>query len=242
MSTHADTHDAHGHGDHGHGGHGKDHVPHVLPLSMYFATWGALLFLTVVTVGASYVDFGSANLWIAMLIATIKASVVALLFMHLWFDHKFHALIFVSSLIFLAIFIAFTMFDTEARGRADALEAARVGDLATPHLGTRRDAQLKSLIKEPAADRLALPAGAAPKAAAPGSSQAATAPVAAPSGSAAPADSAAPAGSASAPPDPPPPGASGSAAPSAAPASTAAPADSGKVEAPASPKGAPKSP
>jgi cytochrome c oxidase subunit 4 len=239
MSTHADTHDD----AHGHGGHGKDHVPHVLPLSVYFATWGALLFLTVVTVGASYVDFGSANLWIAMLIATIKASVVALLFMHLWFDHKFHGLIFVSSLIFLAIFIAFTMFDTEARGRADALEAARVGDLATPHLGTRRDAQLKSLIKEPPADRIALPAGAAAKAApASGSGQPSVTPAA--SGSAAPAAAGSAADSASAPPDPPPPGASGSASPSAAPASSGAPTESGKAEAPAAPNAsaAPKSP
>ncbi|WP_437333891.1 cytochrome C oxidase subunit IV family protein [Sorangium sp. So ce394] len=135
MSTHAEAADAHGHG-HGHG-HGADHVPHVLPLKVYIATWLTLLVLTVVTVGASYVDLGAANLAIAVLIATVKASVVAFIFMHLKWDHKFHTLIFASSLIFLAIFIGFTMFDTTNRGRAEEIEAERPADWKAPFDGKR---------------------------------------------------------------------------------------------------------
>lgn len=135
MSTQAEAADGHGHG-HGHG-HGGDHVPHVLPLKVYIATWLALMVLTVVTVGASYVDLGAANLAIAVLIATVKAGVVALIFMHLKWDHKFHALIFASSLIFLAIFIGFTMFDTNNRGRAEPIEAERPADLKAPFDGKR---------------------------------------------------------------------------------------------------------
>ena len=56
----------------------------------------ALLVLTVVTVGASTIDFGSGmtNVIIAMLIASIKASLVALFFMHLRWDKPINAIIF----------------------------------------------------------------------------------------------------------------------------------------------------
>ncbi|XXT18033.1 cytochrome C oxidase subunit IV family protein [Sorangium sp. So ce429] len=134
MSTEAEIIGAHDHVQHG---HGADHVPHVLPLKVYIATWLALLVLTVVTVGASYVDLGAANLAIAILIATVKAGVVALIFMHLKWDHKFHLLIFLSSLIFLAIFIGFTMFDTNNRGRAEQIEAQRPADVKAPFDGKR---------------------------------------------------------------------------------------------------------
>lgn len=139
------------HAQHGHGGHGKDHVPHVLPLSTYFKTWGALMVLTVITVGASYVNFGPGNLVIAMLIATAKAATVSLVFMHLWYDHKFHGVIFVSSLVFLGIFIAFTMFDTETRGRAEAMEGERPADIRDPFGGTVSEAAAKAKMKPAAA-------------------------------------------------------------------------------------------
>ncbi len=123
-----------GHG-HGHGHGGGDHVPHVLPLKVYFGTWIALLVLTGITVGASYVDFGSWNILIALLIATVKATIVAMMFMHLRWDHKFHAIVFSFSLVFLAVFIAFTMYDTETRGRADKPQADRPVEVNRPFIG-----------------------------------------------------------------------------------------------------------
>lgn len=118
MSNAHDTHDSHG-------GHGADHVPHVTPITHYFGIFGLLLTLTAITVGVSYMDFGPWNLVIAMLVATTKAIAVAAIFMHLLYDHRFHTVIFSFSVIFLAIFIVFTSFDTFARGRADLLEAVR---------------------------------------------------------------------------------------------------------------------
>jgi len=130
--------DAHAHG-HGHG-HGKDHVPHILPISTYLATLAALLALTAITVGVSYINFGAANVWIALLVATIKASIVALVFMHLFFDHKFHSIILVMGLIFLGVFVVFTMFDTETRGHNnDAIKGERPADIKQPFAGTRAD-------------------------------------------------------------------------------------------------------
>jgi cytochrome c oxidase subunit 4 len=133
-----DAHDAHGHA---HGG--VDHVPHVLPLTAYLATWGALIVLTVITVWASYQNFGSWNLIIALLVATTKACIVAAIFMHLRYDRRFHTIIFSFSVIFLGVFIMFTMYDTETRGRTDAVEADRPVDVATPFKGGRTEEALK---------------------------------------------------------------------------------------------------
>ena len=51
-----------------------------------------------------------------MLIAGTKAGVVATFFMHLLWDDKKNATIFVGSLMFLSIFIIITLTDTEFRG------------------------------------------------------------------------------------------------------------------------------
>ncbi|APR79663.1 Cytochrome c oxidase polypeptide IV [Minicystis rosea] len=132
--------DAHAHGH----GNGKDHVPHILPFSTYLATLVALLVLTAITVGVSYIDFGAANVWIALLVATIKASVVALIFMHLFFDHKFHSIILVMGLLFLGVFVTFVMFDTETRGHNnDVVKGDRPVDIKQPWAGTRSEQLIK---------------------------------------------------------------------------------------------------
>ncbi|KAA3631310.1 MAG: hypothetical protein DWP97_13480 [Calditrichaeota bacterium] len=91
------------------------HKEHILPLSLYLGIGSMLLVLTAVTVWVSFFDFGEFNLVVAMIIAASKASLVALFFMHLKYDNKLYAIIFVSSLLFLAVFIIITMFDTLRR-------------------------------------------------------------------------------------------------------------------------------
>ncbi|MDC3288032.1 cytochrome C oxidase subunit IV family protein, partial [Candidatus Marinimicrobia bacterium] len=89
---------------------------HITPLKTYLAVAGTLFFLTVVTVWVSYFDFGSFNIVIAMGVATLKASIVALFFMHLLWDDKKNLTMFVMSLMFLGIFITVTLLDTGFRG------------------------------------------------------------------------------------------------------------------------------
>jgi cytochrome c oxidase subunit 4 len=74
-----------------------------------------LMMLTVITVVAAGFDFGSANVVIALVIATIKASLVAMFFMHLLHDKPMNSLIFVSGLVFLAIFLMLTLLDADTR-------------------------------------------------------------------------------------------------------------------------------
>jgi len=128
------AHDAHGHG----GGDDGDHVPHILPLRVYFATAAALFVLTAITIWVSYQDLGELNLIIALVVATTKACIVATIFMHLFWDHKFHAIIFASSLIFLGIFIWFTMYDTNHRGQNDFAQHERPADPQNPWKANRR--------------------------------------------------------------------------------------------------------
>lgn len=108
------SHSSHGHGSSSH------FEPHVLPLKVYFGVWGALLFLTFITVAVSYFDFGPFNLFVAMAVATFKAGLVATFFMHLKYDDKLNAAVFISSLLFIFIFFFLTMADTFTRGVVDS--------------------------------------------------------------------------------------------------------------------------
>jgi cytochrome c oxidase subunit 4 len=83
----------------------------------YAIVLGVLLLLTFITVAASKVQFGSGmiNVVIALTIATIKASLVALFFMHLLHDKAMNGIIIVSSFIFLGIFLISCYTDQETR-------------------------------------------------------------------------------------------------------------------------------
>ena len=96
------------HDDHGHG------LAHVASIKTLLATGMTLLFLTIVTVISSKIDFGGAsiNLAIAMVIAVTKATLVVLFFMHLRYDRLFHSVIFVSALLAASLFVGFTLMDS----------------------------------------------------------------------------------------------------------------------------------
>ena len=102
--------------------------PHVLPLSIYLGIGSVLIFLTVVTVYVSFIDFGSYNLLIAMFIAGVKASLVALYFMHLKYDNKLYLIFFLTALLFLATFIVITMYDTLRRGDIYEIKSDAIRD------------------------------------------------------------------------------------------------------------------
>lgn len=66
--------------------HEGGHDGHILPFSVYRNSFLILLVLTVITVAAAQVDFGALNFVMAMLIATVKATLVGLYFMHLRYE------------------------------------------------------------------------------------------------------------------------------------------------------------
>ncbi len=82
---------------------------------LYLGILIALLFLTVITVAAASFDFGTMNIVIALAIASVKGSLVALFFMHLRHDRMVNSIIFLSALIFLALLLMLCMIDVNSR-------------------------------------------------------------------------------------------------------------------------------
>src|SRR4051812_46095433 len=95
----------------------QEHKHHtILPAKTAILIGGCLLFLTVVTVWIAHIDLGHLNFVIAMAVATLKAFLVAFFFMGLKYDHAENAMIFVTSFVFLAIFMILTSTDLFFRG------------------------------------------------------------------------------------------------------------------------------
>ena len=78
------------------------------------AVFGGLLLLTGLTVAVAQVDLGNLNLYLAMGIAVLKASLVVLFFMHLFWDRPFNSLVFIGCLLFVSLFIGLTLTDQRA--------------------------------------------------------------------------------------------------------------------------------
>ncbi|MBX3354667.1 MAG: cytochrome C oxidase subunit IV family protein [Phycisphaeraceae bacterium] len=99
---------------HHHGAHGEAHplVGHLVPMSTLLGTAAALIVLTVITVAVRYIDVGEFNIHIAIGIAVIKATLVALFFMHLRWDRPFNLLMFVACVLFVVLMMAFTVMDS----------------------------------------------------------------------------------------------------------------------------------
>jgi cytochrome c oxidase subunit 4 len=85
----AETHDA-GHA-HGHG------------TGRYFAVWIVLLLFTGLTVWTGHMNLGGLNLPLALTIATIKATLVVLFFMHMTEASGANRIVFVVSIVFAIV-------------------------------------------------------------------------------------------------------------------------------------------
>ena len=78
----------------------------------YMIVGGALIVLTAVTVAVSYVHLGMMNVVVALLVASVKASLVALFFMHLRQESPLVWGFALAPLVFLVLIIAGTLSDT----------------------------------------------------------------------------------------------------------------------------------
>jgi len=87
-----------------------DHEP--VSYGTYILTWFTLIVLTSLTVTAAGMNFGKISVLVALLIATVKASVVLLIFMHLKYETRIFKTMVWLVLITLAIFIGLTFTDT----------------------------------------------------------------------------------------------------------------------------------
>jgi|SRR6478609_4892839 cytochrome c oxidase subunit 4 len=92
----------------------KAHVAHASALR-YVVSVGVLYVMTILTYTLSGLDLGAWSLAVALAIASTKATVVALFFMHLWDHRGASRLVFVVSILFLLVAIGFVLIENTTR-------------------------------------------------------------------------------------------------------------------------------
>ena len=109
MASEAPSHDSHSDGHHG----GADFA-HPSSVRVLLATFFSLVLLTILTVVlATAFEMGRFEVWVSLGIATVKGALVICFFMHMLYDKPFNAMFFLSSLLFVALFIGITLMDTD---------------------------------------------------------------------------------------------------------------------------------
>ena len=99
------------------------HENHILPLKVYFSVFALLMVFTGLTVWVAFFDLGFMNDIVAVTIASVKAVVVALFFMHLKYSAKVTWVAAAGGVIWLVVLIALAMSDYASRGFIPAPEA-----------------------------------------------------------------------------------------------------------------------
>ncbi len=90
---------------------------HITSETTYYVIFGALIALTLLTVALSFVDLGEAmHLAVGLTIATTKAVLVVLFFMHLLYSPRLSWIMFLSGLFWLGILLVLTLTDYLSRG------------------------------------------------------------------------------------------------------------------------------
>lgn len=91
---------------------------HIVPRTVYFVIFAALMVLTIVTVFAARIDFGNeaVNTSIALAIAVAKAVLVILYFMHVRYSPRLTWVVIAGGFLWLFIMIALTLSDYLTRG------------------------------------------------------------------------------------------------------------------------------
>jgi len=95
-----------------------DPMSHVVPVSLYVVIWAALMIFTGLTVFAASVELHIFNIIVALLIATIKGTLVVLFFMHLRYSTKLTMVTVVAAMFWLFLLLGLTMTDYLTRSWA----------------------------------------------------------------------------------------------------------------------------
>ncbi len=89
----------------------------VVSRKTYALTYGGLLLLTVATTLLSYIDMGPFNMVVALVIAVVKASLIAAVFMHALYESTLVRVVLAGGILWFLILISLTMTDYLTRYR-----------------------------------------------------------------------------------------------------------------------------
>jgi cytochrome c oxidase subunit IV len=89
---------------------------HIMSSKLYYTIWITLMCLTVITAAVSFIDLGRFNTVVALVIATVKALLVILFFMHVKYtSEKLTKIVIVSAIFWLFLLLALSMADYATR-------------------------------------------------------------------------------------------------------------------------------
>jgi cytochrome c oxidase subunit 4 len=89
---------------------------HILPVSLYVTIWLTLMVLTVVTAAVSFIDLGPFNTVVALLIASFKAILVVLFFMHVkYMSDRLTKMVVVAVIFWLFLLLGLSLMDYGTR-------------------------------------------------------------------------------------------------------------------------------
>ena len=92
-----------------------EHSEHIVSPKVYITIFLALILGTSLTTWAAFQNFGRFNIVIALAIATAKATLVVLFFMHARYGERRTRLVIVCAIFWLAIMLALTLSDYQTR-------------------------------------------------------------------------------------------------------------------------------
>lgn len=93
----------------------QEHSEHIVKPGTYLVIITTLLVLTGLTVTAAYRDLGKFNIVVALVIATLKATLVVLFFMHAKYSPRRTQMVILSGIFWLAILLFMTLSDYVSR-------------------------------------------------------------------------------------------------------------------------------
>jgi len=88
-----------------------NHQHHIVSYKTNIIIWIVLLIFTGLTVGAAQLNLQSLTVFTALLLATIKGTVVALYFMHLKFDNKILGFFVIITMIIFSVTLLLVFLD-----------------------------------------------------------------------------------------------------------------------------------
>ena len=88
-----------------------EHEHQLVPIKVYLSVWVALLAGTAITVGVSYLDFGHVAILVALIVASVKGTLVLMYFMNLRYEKPIFAYMFLAVAFTYAVFIGLTFSD-----------------------------------------------------------------------------------------------------------------------------------
>lgn len=128
AESHAADFDDHGHHEHGHT---------IVSIWTLRAVFGALIFFTLLTAGAAYLEEFIAyslniefpqlvNVVVAMSIAVIKATLVVMIFMQLKYDNPVNGVVLFFTIFAVLLFLLYTLMDLHRRDTIDFYKAGEI--------------------------------------------------------------------------------------------------------------------